>query len=345
MSTDTPTPPRSPWQRLYAAGHRARARWFARRADRLPVPVVSIGNLHWGGTGKTPITLAVAAHLVEQGRQVAILSRGYRSTGRGARFASRGAGLVAPWQEVGDEPALLAAALPAVPVAVAPQRTDAGRLALAELAPPPELLLLDDGFSHLALARDLDLLLLPSSDLFGNGRLAPTGRLREPLAASARAAAVLVTGRPTAEDPERVRQVLGRFGFAGESFASPIVAGTPVDEAGAAVPPGCRVFLVSAVARPARFAESAREAGLEVVGEVRFRDHHAYPQRDLDRIQKRFAASGADFVLTTAKDHVKLAGRLPVPMAVLPVEARPEPAFWAWFDARVAQLLAGGGTR
>src|SRR5690606_23307756 len=127
------------------------------------------------------------------GHKVAILSRGYRRTSRGALVVSRGRGPELDVAAAGDEPFLMAVEAPGVAVVVGERRAEAGRRALA-LDPAPELLLLDDGFSHVALARDLDLLLFPASDPFARGRLAPSGRLREPLAAAAAAHAVVLTG-------------------------------------------------------------------------------------------------------------------------------------------------------
>ena len=107
-----PPPPRSPWQQIYAAAHRARRRWYSTRARRLPRPTVSVGNLHFGGGGKTPLVIALAAHLRESGARVAILSRGYRSAGLGVRVVSAGAGPLLDAREAGDEPLLMAESLP-----------------------------------------------------------------------------------------------------------------------------------------------------------------------------------------------------------------------------------------
>jgi tetraacyldisaccharide-1-P 4'-kinase len=193
-----PPPADSPWQRLYAAAHRLRRRWYRERARRLPLPVICVGNLHWGGGGKTPLVAAVAGHLRQRGLAVCILSRGYGGHGHGVRVVSRGDGpLLAP-AEAGDEPVQLAGELPGVAVVVGADRHRAGMEALANLRHAPDLFLLDDGFSHLALHRDLDLLAFPAADPFGGGRLWPGGRLREPLAASARADAALLTGAPAA---------------------------------------------------------------------------------------------------------------------------------------------------
>jgi tetraacyldisaccharide-1-P 4'-kinase len=194
----------SPWQRLYAGAHRLRAAWYAGRARRLPRPVVSIGNLHWGGTGKTPLVAAVAGHLHQRGRAVCILSRGYGRRGHEVALVSGGA----------------------VPLAK-----------------------------------------------------------------------------------------------------------------------GSRVVLVSAIARPERFAAAVRELDFAVMGEMRFPDHHPFPPASLQRIAALVETSGADAALTTAKDRVKLLGRLAVPLAELPIAAAPEPAFWEWLDHAVDALPGEAGGR
>ena len=142
------TPPRSwsPWQWLYAGGHRLRYAAMRRRARRLPRPVVSVGNLHWGGGGKTPLVAAIAAHLRDAGLTVAILTRGYGSKGDGVRVLSRGDGPLLGPKLAGDEPVLLAGQLPGVAIVVCPNRYRAGRHAMHRLDPAPDLFLLDDGF-------------------------------------------------------------------------------------------------------------------------------------------------------------------------------------------------------
>jgi tetraacyldisaccharide 4'-kinase len=341
-----PLPSRSPWQLLYGGAHDLRRRWYARRAHRLARPVVSVGNLHWGGTGKTPLVAAVAAHLRDRGLAVCILSRGYASRGRGVRVVSTGGGPLLGPLLAGDEPVLLAGELPGVAVVVGPDRGRSGEHALYRLDPRPDLFLLDDGFSHLALARDLDLVAFPAADPFAGGRLAPSGRLREPLAAISRAHAVLLTGAAGPGEGRELAEALRPYGFTGPGFASATRPGAPRWVAGdrSALPPGTRVYLVSAVARPDSFTATVRALGLEIAGELRFPDHHPYPPASLERIAAGFRASGAAAVLTTAKDRVKLLGRLDgLPLAELPVRAEPEPAFWAWLDGRVDGLVRRGG--
>jgi tetraacyldisaccharide 4'-kinase len=329
----SPSPPISPWQLFYGGVHRLRRSWYRKRARHLPRPVISVGNLHWGGSGKTPLVAAIAAHLRDRGLAVCILSRGYGSRGQGVRVVSAGAGPLLDPEIAGDEPVLLAGELPGVAVVVGPDRHQAGLEALKVLSPVPDLFLLDDGFSHLALARDLDLVAFPTSNPFGGGRLLPWGRLREPLAAMSRAHAAILTGAPDWGDRgTALAAALRPHGFTGPGFASVTRPGKPQLAAGA------RVLLVTAIARPDTFTALVRNQGFDVAGELRFRDHHRYPPASLSRIVDAWRASDAEAVLVTAKDRVKLQGRLDVPLAELPIRAEPEPAFWEWLDEEVDRL-------
>ena len=339
MSPSPPAPSRSPWQILYRAAHRRRRAWYARRAERLDRPVLSVGNLHWGGTGKTPIVAAIARHLRDSGLEVAILSRGYKSEGSGVRIVSRGEGPILGPSVAGDEPVLLASELPGVALVVGPDRVKAGRHSLERLSPPPDLFLLDDGFSHLRLARDLDLLVLPSDDPFGGGRLPPSGRLREPLESSAFADALLLSGSD--DGGHEIAAGLRPYGFRGVGFSSPVVPQPARLSPGEPLPPGRRVLLVSGIARDQRFHDTAVSQGFEIVGRLNFSDHHDYPEASLRQISQTLAETRADVVLTTSKDHVKLLGRLDLPLAELPIVAEPEPAFWTWLNSRVGELRTG----
>lgn len=339
---NAPSPPVSPWQLFYGAIHRLRRSWYRKHAHHLPRPVISVGNLHWGGSGKTPLVAAIAAHLRDRGLAVCILSRGYGSHGRGVRVVSAGQGLLLDARTAGDEPALLAGELPGVAVVVGPDRYQDGLAALARLDPAPDLFLLDDGFSHLALARDLDLVAFPAPDPFGGGRLFPTGRLREPLAAISRANAVILTGVPDWDGRgAALASALRSRGFTGPGFASVTRPGAPRLVTGDPLPAGARVLLVTAIARPAAFTALARDLGLEIAGELSFRDHHLYTDASLARIADAFRPSDASAVLVTSKDRVKLLGRLDaldVPLAELPIHADPEPAFWKWLDGEWDRL-------
>ena len=180
----------------------------------------------------------------------------------------------------------------------------------------------------------------PAADPFAGGRLPPGGRLREPLAAASRASAVLLTGAPDGEPGagEALAAALRPHGFRGPGFASRTRPGRPRRTDGAPLPPGSPVFLVSGIARPDAFTAAVRAQGFELRGELRFDDHHEYPPASLARLTEAFRASGAAAVLTTAKDRVKLHGRLDLPVAEMPIRAEPEPAFWRWLDGELERL-------
>jgi tetraacyldisaccharide 4'-kinase len=303
--------------------------------------VISIGNLHWGGGGKTPLVAAVAAALRDGGhggsRRIVILSRGYRRQGGPhPEVLSRGDGPLLPVERAGDEPHQLARELPGVAVVVGGDRFAAGQLALRALD-SIDAFLLDDGFSHVALHRDLELLVFPAATPFGGGRLLPGGRLREPLTAARWADAAVLTGLETtaaAQAPERARALDGAlraFGFRGHTFYSTLGATLrgcdPIQDR--------RLLLVSGVARPRAVAATARrlaaEAGLEIAGHLAFPDHHHYSERNLREIERRAADLGCR-VLTTSKDLAKLEGRLVRPPATIDLRALPEETLLTWLE-------------
>ena len=335
---ELPAPPRSPWQRLYGGFHAMRRSWYARRAARLPVPVVSIGNLHWGGTGKTPLTAAVAVALLERGLRPAILSRGYKRRDDRIRIVSNGEGPLLGPAVAGDEPAMLAGQLPGVAVLVGPDRHKVGLHAMQRLEPPPQVFLLDDGFSHLRLFRDVDLLVFPAADPWAGGRLPPSGRLREPVSSVRHADAVLLTDGDD-EGVALLRRGLARFGLGGPVFSIRTTVDRPTADGHEELAPGTRVMTVAGISRPQRFAAAVEGLGYEIVESLVFPDHHAFPEASLQEIRRTFAGGPADVILTTSKDWVKVLGRTDLPLLEVRARAEPEPAFWTWFDAVIAPWL------
>jgi len=333
-----PKPPRSPWQLLYGTAHRWRWRWYAKRAKHLPRPVISVGNLHWGGAGKTPTVAAIARHLNRLGKRTAILSRGYGRQGRGVCVVSTGEGPLLGPLVAGDEPVWLAGELPGVAVVVGNDRFEAGRHALERLEPSPEVFLLDDGFSHLGLFRDIDLVVLPADDPLAGGRLLPGGRLREPLASMSRVDAALMMGMDDAKTRE-LRDILRPFGFKGPAYPSDIQVLPAQLATGGELPPGSRVLLLAAIARPQRFVAAAKKAGYQVAHVLTFPDHHGYPDKSILKIEDSWKNSQMDAVLTTSKDRVKLLSRLDLPLAEMPIRALPDNRFWTWLEGKLAQQV------
>ncbi|MBI4264506.1 MAG: tetraacyldisaccharide 4'-kinase [Acidobacteria bacterium] len=289
---------------LYGRAAQLRRAWYARhphRRRRLAQPVISVGNLVIGGSGKTPVVAAIARLLIERGEHPAILSRGYgrRQGADGVVVVSDGRQVLQPASVSGDEPQMLARALPTVVVAVAADRHLAGRL--AERRFHRTVHLLDDGFQHLSLARDVELLVMSPSDL--DERLLPAGRLREGLEAARAADAVLVAG--TDEEAAAVARDVG----VQRAFRLTRHYGAPqlVEPFGAALPGEAvgRAVAFAGIARPERFFSALREQGWDVVRELTFRDHRWFTARDVERIRRAAVESGADLVITTEKDAVR----------------------------------------
>lgn len=323
---------RSPWQQFYGWAHAQRRRYWATRSESLARPVVSIGNLHWGGSGKTPTVIAAARGLQAGGRRVAVLSRGYRRRGRTPLLVSLGDGPLATVHQAGDEPVMIAEQAPGVVVAVGADRRAAAGLAL-ERASDIDVFLLDDGFSHVRLHRDVEILTFPAADPFAGGLLLPGGRLREPLSMVRVADAAVITGLEAgAEPPDYFEPTLRGQGFAGRVFTSALrseLLGGPPPE---------RPLLVTGVARPERVARTAAASGLEVVNHLRFRDHHGYPPRSLRAIEAARVRHRCDAVVTTSKDAVKLRERWSTgapPLLVLRVEAQLDVDFLPWLAGRL----------
>ncbi len=314
-----------------------RRRWYAAdpaRRQSLARPVVSVGNLRVGGSGKTPVAAYVARLLADAGHRPAILSRGYgrRRMSPSVTIVSDGITVRAGLDEAGDEPLMLARALPDVAVIVGASRyacgVEAERLGAT-------VHVLDDGFQHMELERTVDLLLVDEQDLADQPL--PGGRLREPLSQAVWADAVLVTaGYDTAA--RRVADTLGVH----TAFRVFRVVGAPrvvADRESVVVPSDARVFGLAGIARPERFFADLSGAGWRVVGTLAFRDHHRYTARDVARIADAARTSAAAIVLTTEKDAVRLAARdlggLPCAYVPLVITIEPESSFRTWLLDRL----------
>jgi tetraacyldisaccharide 4'-kinase len=332
---------------VYAHLTRARRRFYAARPERrrhLARPVISIGNLSVGGSGKTPVVEWLARMLHAAGRRPAVLTRGYgrADVTDGALVVSDGARICADLASAGDEPMMLARNLPGVVVIVSPDRYLGGRLAERHFG--CDVHLLDDGFQHLQLARDIDLLLAGDEEI-DRPSVLPLGRLREPLDAAREADALLWTG--PARDARGGADRLGlAVAFDVRRTAGSLHAAPFGDLRPSA---GGRIVAVAAIARPRPFIDSLRAAGFDVAAELTWPDHHRFTRRDLERMRVAAAHGAASGVVTTEKDMVRLLPFRPLPFPVawqrLDVSIEPVDAFEAWLMGRLREADTRAATR
>jgi len=322
---------------MYGRAARLRRAWYGRhpgRVRRLARPVISVGNLVVGGSGKTPLVAAIARLLVAAGEHPVILSRGYgrRRVADGVVVVSDGRSLQVPAEQSGDEPQMLARSLAGVPVLVSPDRYLAGSLAERRFGCTVHLL--DDGFQHVQLARDINLLVMSRGDL--DESLLPAGRLREPIGAARAADALLVTG-----DEDDAGMVSSSLGVT-PAFRVLARQGEPRFILEPHTPPaGRRVVAVAGIARPARFFDALRAGGWDVAREIVFRDHHWFSRRDLAAIERAAQSARADLIVTTEKDAARLKAEdiahSPIPWGAVPLQVTIEPpSFISWIEERLA---------
>ncbi len=304
--------PQSPILRPLALAFRAgvelriaayRRGWLkTRRLDR---PVISVGNLTVGGTGKTPLVEWLAKSLLRQGRKPGILSRGHgRRRGADIIVIEPRLGRDPDPRSVGDEPALLARSLPEVPIIVGAERYQAGRIAEERFS--VDVHLLDDGFSHLALDRDVDVVILDSTEELSDQALLPAGRLREPFSALTRADFVILT-RTELSDPRPLEARLRRIGpqasiFRGRTNLCRLVE---VPSGGTLTPEalqGRPVYAFCGIGNPGAFFRDLAAWGFSAAGQQSFRDHHVYSASELKLLGVRARDLGAVAMLTTEKD-------------------------------------------
>jgi tetraacyldisaccharide 4'-kinase len=310
------------------------------RNQHLGVPVVVVGNLTVGGTGKTPIVEKFARHLAQRGRHVAILSRGYKSRAEPfyqrwwrwlthgedppPKVVSDGQNVLLDSAEAGDEPYMLARNLPGVVVLVDKNRVKAGEYAIKKFG--ADILLLDDGFQYLPLRGQLNLLLVDKTNSFGNHRLLPRGLLREPVRHLSRASYVFITKSDGQPDPELVETIHKHHpeveiieGAHRPTHLQSLNGNgrRPLEDLR-----GCQVAALSGIATPESFETLLRELGADIRCHQRFFDHHRFTEEELERFFTRAANAQAKLIVTTEKDAVRLPAELrpPAPMYFLRLE-------------------------
>ena len=297
----------NPLTGLYGAATALRNTLFDRgvlSSQRLEQPVVSVGNLSVGGSGKTPFVIALGELLKARGIRIDVLSRGYGRKSRGVLVVETDGNAA----DFGDEPLLIARRL-GVPVIVGENRYAAGRV--AEQKFQPQLHILDDGFQHRSLVRDFDIVLMTEHDF--DDRLLPSGRLREPLSSLRRADAIVLPRDFSVHGLSAQNSAIKTFALRGKLIWQ---MNREIVMPAALVAP----IVFCGIARPQQFFAQVRAAGITPAAEIEFRDHHAYDRSDIERLLAMRGKLGAGGFLTTEKDAVNL-GSLPADLKPFAVAA------------------------
>ncbi len=283
-----------------------------RKRRKLSCRVVCVGNLTFGGTGKSPCVRAICEGLLSRGLRPAVLSRGHGGRlSRTGAIVSDGERRLLDATDSGDEPALLADALLGVPVAIGKCRYRAGLMLIEQFQ--PDIIVLDDGMQHWQLHRDVEIALVRADRPFGNGRVLPAGDLREPARGIKRADVVIITGGElvTTGEIEKLKGLIARMAPQSSVYVASkavraidaLESGETIEETGLKRRP---VVAVSGIANPQSFEKMLAETGADIRDAIRFKDHCTYRDREIAIIEEAIERTGAEFVVTTAKDAVKL---------------------------------------
>ena len=290
---------------LYSIGVRARNHTLKNKGNKLPGFVLSLGNITAGGTGKTPATIMLARWAKSEGYNVAILSRGYGGKYQNdAAVVSDGKSILLSPEISGDEPWLMANVLRDIPVIVSRTRYVAGLK--AKKAFNCNFFILDDGFQHFRLKRDMDIVLADAMRPFGNGHLLPWGPLREPVSGLKRADAVIFTGAGNSNKEKYKKSFFNKPLFTGDHAPDKIIYSSGGKEFDISYLNGKRVIAFSGIAKPESFKKSLLNLGADVVSFRAFGDHYTFKKKDIQNLLKEQEVLKGELVITTEKDWARI---------------------------------------
>ncbi len=292
---------------FYYSGYLIKKKRALKKQKRLPKRVISVGNITLGGTGKTPSVIALANEAMKRGLRPCILTRGYKGKRKKPVFIGDGEGSTLDISEAGDEPVLIKLRLGDVEIIKGRDRYKAGLL-----SKHPDLFILDDGFQHWNLYRDIDIVLIDMMKGFGNGRLFPFGPLREPPSELKRADIIIKT-RQNLANSKSVEGIINKI-LSGKE-PSPLICTSEHTPSffmnqkrkhfNIKMIYGKKVLAFCGIANPDGFIQTLKSIGTDIIEFIKFRDHHIYRQSDIVKIQEKASLKGADCIITTEKDIIK----------------------------------------
>jgi len=315
---------------LYLTGYLIRKSLYSPgliKPKKLSAKVISVGNITAGGSGKTPFVLYLAKKLQEKGLNFAILTRGYKRLSKNTREIKKNGSPDIKWEQVGDEPYLLSNHLPEIPIIVDKDRFHSGKIAQDKYK--ADYLLLDDGFQHWRLKRDLDIVMIDASTDLEEEKLLPAGRLREPLSSLKRANLFVLTRVDQSEYKDKMKKLLQRY-----NPQAPIVESilqtssiqnwkdkTEIDLSQLQSKKG---LAFCGIGNPYSLERTLKSLGLEILNAFFFLDHYIYTRKDLLSLQTEAKKSGAEYLISTEKDSIRLpdTGELTIPLLVVKVELK-----------------------
>lgn len=278
------------------------------KVEKIGSKVISVGNITLGGTGKTPAVMAIAQMGKEKSFKVTILTRGYKGKAEGINVVSDGSRILLNCEDAGDEPYLMAKKLNGIPVVKGKNRYLSARFAIKRFG--SDLFILDDGFQHLKIHRDVNILLIDATDPFGNNRIFPGGTLREPLTAIGRADIIVLTKSDLSQKNAETIKKIREYNPSAPIFTSYYYLIDLVDMKGDIMPvkgiKGRSLFIFSGLANHSSFRSIIEREGARVKGELTYPDHFYYSESDMKEIKKKSESAGADMIVTTEKDIVRI---------------------------------------
>lgn len=289
------------------------------KSTKLPCKVISVGNITVGGTGKTPVVIAIAKFLQQQNKRVAILSRGYGRKTAGTQLVTNGKTVLKNWRLVGDEPTLMAKHLADIPIVVDENRIRGGKYLINKFH--PEIIILDDGFQHRNIYRDLDIVLVNSNLSKFKNRVFSFGNFREPWKSLKRAHLVFLTKSNVIAPAGKLQTKLRKAGlpiFKTTVIPSPYLLDNKNNKINIDYLSGKNAILFSGIGDPKSFTKIVERFNVRILDSINFRDHKNYSQSDIGKIKRALIKTEADVILTTEKDFLKF-GETDLPIYAIPI--------------------------